>query len=526
MAETSEASSAGGAVVVAVATAPAEPSATAGPGESAAPAGAGRNKERRKRRGAKAPAAAATKTETDPVPAPAATVPSEATEAGETQERREIRGSRRRGVAKGNKETVEENQQVEIQGQQAAPEQERKSKGKGKNKANPPTAVAEQKENGISDSPVPKASPDLKSTAPVKSQRKQQERQQQDQSQSQRGRAKSPSVPSGSPSAPAPAKPHGRPSSHISSSSLRAPSSSVPTSSPLASSAPSLSPATNRVREVAEVPDSLFEWAVEGSPSCTDVLLSVKQRSGAQSVLIETELEPLPRKTIVVLAPNAASARIGKLMVETHLRNQLELMRMGERASTHQSNLSAFQMQVSRGLRLQFHAEKAFIGLMIGKGGARIREAESSTGCQIRVDNTGVVSISGPSPDAVEQARELMELKEVEIPMEPSSASLLRRFPQKLRELREQSECPVLSLLHDDEQGRDFLRLVGTASTLSSARVLLDITLEYVSKQQEILERDSSLRQQLNSLQYNYGEQQRFGRGGPQGRPNRGRREG
>lgn len=126
------------------------------------------------------------------------------------------------------------------------------------------------------------------------------------------------------------------------------------------------------------------------------------------------------------------------------------------------------QLEVSRGLRVQFATRQEWMGLLIGKGGTRIRNVERNTGCNIEVidgdgggggrgsrsasrgsnsdrrnnggnkrysiGNGGLsgggqvgemmtsssckVVISGPDADSVQQAKELMYLVEARIAVE------------------------------------------------------------------------------------------------------------
>lgn len=114
------------------------------------------------------------------------------------------------------------------------------------------------------------------------------------------------------------------------------------------------------------------------------------------------------------------------------------------------------QRDVSKGLRVQFTTRSEWIGLLVGKAGARIRDVRKSTGCSIEVrsangDGCGggrggrgerdggggggggrgiaaanrlpltlppplcKVVISGPDADSVQRAREEMELVEASV---------------------------------------------------------------------------------------------------------------
>lgn len=124
------------------------------------------------------------------------------------------------------------------------------------------------------------------------------------------------------------------------------------------------------------------------------------------------------------------------------------------------------QREVSKGLRVQFTTRSEWIGLLVGKAGARIRDARKSTGCSIEVcsgnssgglgggsrgrgrggyGSGGIaanrlpptlpppckVVISGPDADSVQRAREEMELVEARIPVDS----------HQVRWREEESEC-------------------------------------------------------------------------------------
>lgn len=116
------------------------------------------------------------------------------------------------------------------------------------------------------------------------------------------------------------------------------------------------------------------------------------------------------------------------------------------------------QEKIERGLRVQFFTRREWVGILIGKGGARINTVQKSTGCTITVDDGGVgggrgrawrqgsgdrftrargagwagdlrssrsarsarVIISGSDRNSVRQAREMMEFSEAMIAVNPT----------------------------------------------------------------------------------------------------------
>lgn len=130
----------------------------------------------------------------------------------------------------------------------------------------------------------------------------------------------------------------------------------------------------------------------------------------------------------------------------------------------HLTDSLFLKREVSQGLRVQFATRSEWIGLLVGKAGARIRDIRNATGCSVEVidgrggggqrgdfgqgDCDGAVGaaatdggaygsggharaalpcrvvISGPTADSVQEAREQMELVEVSIPIDPKQVPL------------------------------------------------------------------------------------------------------
>ncbi|CAM9763059.1 unnamed protein product [Chrysoparadoxa australica] len=273
---------------------------------------------------------------------------------------------------------------------------------------------------------------------------------------------------------------------------------------------------TGGVVEQVPVPSDLSDWAVEGSPGCQEILASVKEASGVncvQVVVTEVNGDDL-RKAIAVHAPSPAAAKMAKMLLCTHLNNQVELWRMDQRTNARQADLTQYQVEVSKGLRASFRVDPEFIGLMIGKQGVRIKEVEEKTGCKVHVDANSTVSIAGPTPEAAQAAREMMEFQQESIELQQERHMLLARSRNKLRDIATQSGCLRVQL-HETS-----VELLGTRLAVASARMLLDINLDYLDKQQEISEKDDQLRERLMQLDSHYpgGGRGRGSRAGPRGR--------
>ena len=120
--------------------------------------------------------------------------------------------------------------------------------------------------------------------------------------------------------------------------------------------------------------------------------------------------------SITINAPTAETGNNARRLVETHFKNQLKIMSAEAKLAKTQTELFSAQGEVASGMMVDFFVPIPVIGLVIGKGGARIKEIEKGTGVSsINVDgNTGKIMVVGPDASSVQSARELLELQEEE----------------------------------------------------------------------------------------------------------------
>ncbi|CAM9464120.1 unnamed protein product, partial [Laminaria digitata] len=79
-----------------------------------------------------------------------------------------------------------------------------------------------------------------------------------------------------------------------------------------------------------------------------------------------------------IRASAPVQARMARALLVTHLKSRSELLRMEHSRRSLEQSLSAFELDVSRGLRVQFETRQEWIGLIIGKAGARIASIRKS----------------------------------------------------------------------------------------------------------------------------------------------------
>ncbi len=76
------------------------------------------------------------------------------------------------------------------------------------------------------------------------------------------------------------------------------------------------------------------------------------------------------------------------------------LDKMNEAITTHRGQLSQYAPQI-----IQVQIDPELIGKIIGKGGETIRRIQDETGCKLKVDDDGIITIASPDLPAIEKAK-------------------------------------------------------------------------------------------------------------------------
>lgn len=155
------------------------------------------------------------------------------------------------------------------------------------------------------------------------------------------------------------------------------------------------------VTEVVNVPVNLANFA--NDPKFQTILLKVKQQTNVNYIECKREENEKKIVAISINAPNADCAFNAKKLVETHFKNQIRIMSAEAKLAKTQTELFSAQGEVASGMMVDFEIKRDLIGLVIGKGGARIKEVESKTGVtSINVNgDTGKIMVVGPDAGSV-----------------------------------------------------------------------------------------------------------------------------
>ena len=96
-----------------------------------------------------------------------------------------------------------------------------------------------------------------------------------------------------------------------------------------------------------------------------------------------------------IYSPSPERARMARLLVDVNFKQQMKLNQAETHLKQMQSDLSNVQTEVVTGLRIEFRPPSNLIGLMIGKGGARIKEIIDTTGVKtINMADNGMIIIA------------------------------------------------------------------------------------------------------------------------------------
>ena len=152
--------------------------------------------------------------------------------------------------------------------------------------------------------------------------------------------------------------------------------------------------------EVVTVPAELSDFAADSQ--FNEILLSVKQQTNINH--IERQIDKNSSCTgIVISSSNSDSALNARRLVETHFRCRIKMQSMEARLAKTQKELFSAQGEMASGMMVDFKIPTEIIGLVIGKGGERIKQIQNDTGVNsINVDGeNGKIIVVGPDAQSV-----------------------------------------------------------------------------------------------------------------------------
>lgn len=137
---------------------------------------------------------------------------------------------------------------------------------------------------------------------------------------------------------------------------------------------------------MVQVPQELGNFVSD--PHFHQVLLRVKEQSNINTISVHRNADKTAA-SILIDAPSQEGAMLARKLIEMHFKQQLKIIAAESRLQKVQMDLFSAQGEMASGLRMEFTVKPHLLGIIIGKGGARIKAVEKSAGVEVNVDDSG-----------------------------------------------------------------------------------------------------------------------------------------
>ncbi|GBG23865.1 Fragile X mental retardation syndrome-related protein 1 [Hondaea fermentalgiana] len=252
------------------------------------------------------------------------------------------------------------------------------------------------------------------------------------------------------------------------------------------------------LRDGVNVPYELLQW----SQSDDAKAVAEKIRGKTDATAIDLVSARPGKASFQISAASADCLRAARSLLETHLSFQIEYQQRKQQTEKMEEDLRATNAEFETGQRVEFSVPENLIGLVIGKGGARVTKVKEDTGVErIIVDaRTRVVRIRGRDPEAVRRARDMLEYEEIALPLQPGQPrTIIGERGRNIAEIMRKSGCVNIMVEKDR-----FLRIVGTKKAVQLAQDLVETQLEYEQKMSSLRVNEANIQRQLSAIDANY----------------------
>jgi len=252
-----------------------------------------------------------------------------------------------------------------------------------------------------------------------------------------------------------------------------------------------------------------------------------------------------PIESLIVIVGETKPTEKAVILITFVIEHQIELSHIENENAKISKSIEVKKQRIKSDAVEEVLVPKELLGLIIGKGGANLSYVKNEYGVGIHIieyndeenreyteteipEDKALIRIFGKDPEWVSQAKKVIYLQRVNIPIEFDKIDYTRGYQNSIiNDIKEKSGC-VKVFMHDPEtksSTEGILEVIGNEDSIESLKMLLQTHLEYFNSYQEKDQTSRDLSKQMNKINSNYGDAYYGGEGHKsQGNPNAKRR--
>jgi len=269
---------------------------------------------------------------------------------------------------------------------------------------------------------------------------------------------------------------------------------------------------TSIEKHVVEVPESLSDWVQNPE----NLRSHIKDKCGAWGLALahgSSKGKKGSKKGSdlqLVLLGEKSSSQKAEMLLKLHAKHQVGLRGLKKEAADLHDTLESERQKRGNSIVEEFSIDKDLIGMVVGKGGSNIRNAEKESGVHSAVVEAGRVTIHGPDKESVEMCRAMLEMVKEDVPVSNDQLGwIIGKKGANIRELM--SETSVSRAEVDKMANPPSMSLIGTRESVEQAKLWLQCHMDYLGEIEHAEEDLDTIRRELDTTSLGGG---RGGRGG------------